>query len=395
MAAEDALQQRLQWLEEERRKDHSLLLALQERLISLEGDYRAVNEQLKGVSSELAQVSAALGQFEKLEGAIARIEQESARRDEELTTRLQKQLREAEENHRAEVENLRERVREVYKKLEQISPLQRALAQRQTEIQELRQTVETLTARLDETEHMEEERLRAIHLLQEAQERTAKRMVDVQGEVTAFRKRLDDQAAQVRVFNESLRKLEARLQEMLAEEYRRKQEQTDFVESQNRRWLAWERTWKEWETRFQALETLSQQVEARLRAWDDLQREVKRAQEGFETMTDRLERRMHEITEIQRLAEDRFRQEWAAFKADDQKRWANYLLAQDEHRQDIERRLASLDEQVVQLQDALQALDDVVKMGEEQLRQRLQALVKVAQTWLNDYERASNTVKNS
>jgi len=394
MAKEDALQQRLQWLEEERRKDHSLLVALQERLVSLEGDYRAANEQLKGLSSDVAQVSAALGQFEKLEGALARIEQESARRDDDLAARFQKQLREAEETYQTQVEALRDRVRETYQKLEQIPPLERALVQRQAEIQELRQAVDVMAARLDETEHMEEERRRAIHLLEEAQERTAKRMVDVQGEVTAFRKRLDDQTAQVKVFNESLRKLEGRLQELVAEEYRRKQEQTDFVESQNRRWVAWERTWKEWENRFQTLETLSQQVEGRLRAWDDLQREVKRAQEGFEAMTERLERRMHEITEIQRLAEDRFRQEWAAFKADDQKRWANYLLTQDEHRQDLERRLETLGEQVIQLQDALQAVDDLVKMGEEQLRQRLQSLVSMAQTWLNDYERASGAVKN-
>ena len=33
------------------------------------------------------------------------------------------------------------------------------------------------------------------------------------------------------------------------------------------------------------------------------------------------------------LTEERFRQEWVNFKADDQKRWTNYTLAQEEQQQ--------------------------------------------------------------
>ena len=33
---------------------------------------------------------------------------------------------------------------------------------------------------------------------------------------------------------------------------------------------------------------------------------------------------------LQRLAEERLRQEWVTFKADDQKRWTGYTLSQDE-----------------------------------------------------------------
>ena len=43
-------------------------------------------------------------------------------------------------------------------------------------------------------------------------------------------------------------------------------------------------------------------------------------------MKQRFDRRLNEITEMQRLVEERFRQEWVSFKADDQKRWTNYTL---------------------------------------------------------------------
>ena len=56
-------------------------------------------------------------------------------------------------------------------------------------------------------------------------------------------------------------------------------------------------------------------------ALEETQRAVKRSQDSFDDINRRLERRINEITEIQRLAEDRFRQEWVTFRADDQKRW--------------------------------------------------------------------------
>ena len=393
MAAEDALQQRVKWLEEERRKDHSLLLALQERLVALEGDYRGVTEQIKGLSAGLARVSASLGRMDALEGALARVEQESAERDEVLEDRMVTRLRESESTFREDMEALRRYVSEAHRKLEGITALERQLAQHVKEFQTLQESIAAVENRLEGVEGVEEDRKRAIHLLQEAQTRNSKRLVDLQGEVLAFRKRLDEQHAQGEVFGETLRKLESRLQDLAAAETRRKQEQKDFLEAQNRRWLAWERTWKAWETRFQTLETLSQQVEERLRAWDDLQREVKRAQQQFEGMSERLERRIKEITEVQRLAEERFRQEWAAFKADDQKRWANYLLSQDERGQEIDRRLERMNEQLVTLQDGLQALDDLVSVSDEQVRKRLQNLLALAQEWMSEYDRLVGAVK--
>ncbi len=394
MAKDDALKQRLAFLEEERRKDHGLILALQERLVALEGDYRAASTQLKELQSDIAKVNASLGRIDQVEAAIARVEQSAARNLEEAEQRLQQLVRESERTQHEDLEALRHRLGEIRKRLEDLAAAERTLEQVGKEIGELRRSTQALEKRLESVEHVEEDRQRAFRLLQETQDRNAKRLVDLQGEVLAFRKKLEEQRAQSQVFGETLRKVDERLQEVMALENRRKQEQKDFLEAQNRRWLAWERTWKAWEERFESLESLSQQVEERLRGWDDLQRAVRRAQQDFEDMTERMERRINEITEVQRLSEERFRQEWTTFKADDQKRWANYVLAQDERGQDVERRLARLTEQFAQLQDGLQALDDVVKMGDEQVRKRLQALATLAQEWVNEYERLTGVLKD-
>jgi hypothetical protein len=74
-----------------------------------------------------------------------------------------------------------------------------------------------------------------------------------------------------------------------------------------------------------------------MRSFRPLNRQTARfadAQEAFEEITQRFDRRINEITEMQRLTEDRFRQEWVSFKADDQKRWTNYSLVQEEQQRE-------------------------------------------------------------
>ncbi len=66
-----------------------------------------------------------------------------------------------------------------------------------------------------------------------------------------------------------------------------------------------------------------------------MQRAVKRSQDSFDEITQKFDRRINEITEMSRINEDRFRQEWGSFKTDDQKRWTNYSLSQEEQFREI------------------------------------------------------------
>ncbi|KUK70311.1 MAG: hypothetical protein XD89_0463, partial [Anaerolineae bacterium 49_20] len=80
---------------------------------------------------------------------------------------------------------------------------------------------------------------------------------------------------------------------------------------------------------------------------------------GVDEVTQRFERRINEISEMQRLSDERFRQEWNTFKSDDVKRWSNYLLAQEEQSHTIH-------QQITQAQEQLEALtDNTVNLQEE------------------------------
>jgi chromosome segregation ATPase len=91
---------------------------------------------------------------------------------------------------------------------------------------------------------------------------------------------------------------------------------------------------------------------------------------------------------MQRIAEDRFRQEWLTFKADDQKRWTNYTLNQEEQFRESNRNLDGLEEKLSEFKVEIQDIQDLIQKLDEQTEKRLQGLMALTRDWLAEYERA-------
>jgi K+/H+ antiporter YhaU regulatory subunit KhtT len=91
--------------------------------------------------------------------------------------------------------------------------------------------------------------------------------------------------------------------------------------------------------------------------------------------------------------EERFRQDWVTFKADDQKRWTNYTLTQEEQRGEILRNFEKISEQVAQLGDLLQEMEDEIQQSTEQTEKRLQGLLALAHEWVAEYERVEGRAR--
>ena len=104
--------------------------------------------------------------------------------------------------------------------------------------------------------------------------------------------------------------------------------------------------WKEWQEKFAEFHKIGPSLNAKILDFDEAQRSIKKTQSDFEDINERFNRRINEITEMNRLAEERFRQEWIAFKADDQKRWTNYTLAREEESREDARSLSQVNDRL-------------------------------------------------
>jgi chromosome segregation ATPase len=383
----EQLQKRLQWIEDDRRKEKDALAMLESRLTALEGSLAAPQQQVKELAGEVTRLSAVVTRMDQFDANLLQSRQESKRALDELTKEIKLRSDEAEKVRRVELRSLESSLVELRKSLEVFPKFEKGLQVRSEDIAQVRRMVEELRAKIDSVRTEEQEYTRTFRLLEDGRRQDAKRIVDLQGEVTALRKRQDDQRGQTELLNNGQRKVEARLTELATVEAERREAMASFLDKQALTQVERDRTWKEWQTRFETIEKQARDIESQILALDATNREVKRSQTAVDELTQKVERRINEITEIQRLSEDRFRQEWVTFKADDQKRWTNFTLTQEELRSEIARQFDRLAERTTQMEDEQQEVKDLLQQANEQAEKRLQSLLAMAHEWVTTYER--------
>ncbi len=383
----------VEWLDDERRKDKDTIAKQEEQLIAMEGNLDAAHQQIRGLSGEITRLSAIVARMDRFDEDLVQQRVEFNKQIEELEKQTKKREEELEKVRRVETRAIDSGMAEMRKEIEQISGLRRGLQARVEEENRLAKLIDELRSKIQDIRRNEEEYNRTYRLLEDGRRQDSKRLVDLQGEVSAMRKRADEQRGQTELLNSNFRKVETRLNELLTIEDERREAQADFLDKQALVQVERDRVWKEWQTRFETVEKQTADVEAQLQKMDATHRTVKRSTEALEELSERLERRINELTEMQRLSEERFRQEWVTFKADDQKRWTNYTLTQEEQRNETLRHLEKLGERVTNLEDSLQEIQDLFYQVNEHTEKRLQGLLALTHEWVAAYERSFGRVR--
>lgn len=389
MESEQILKQ-LEWLDGERRKDKDIIARQENRITALEGAIAAAQHEIKSLTSEVEKLATIVGRMDDFDNGLLQVRLDLIRQIEEVDKQAKKREEEIEKVRRVETHAMDTTLAEFRKEIEAIDGLRRGLQTRVDEENRLSREIDELNARLLEFQRNEEEYKRIYRLLEDGRRQDTKRMVDLQGEVSALRKRSDEQRGLIELISANLRKLEGRLTEMSALEAERREEQTAFLEKQALMQVERERTWKEWEARLESISNQAAEMENYVQAMDKTQSTIKRLKDAAEELLQRVDRRINEITEVQRLTEERFRQDWVAFKADDQKRWTNYILTQDEQRGELSRNLEKINVQISQMEDELQELQDYYQQMVTETERRLQSLLTLAHDWVASFERTEN-----
>jgi DNA repair exonuclease SbcCD ATPase subunit len=389
----DQILKRVQWMDDERRKDKDTISKLETRILALEGNLTGANQQVKELSSEITRLATIITRMDQYDTNLTQQRLETKKQIEELSKDTKKREEETEKIRRVELRNLDATIFELRKELEILPKLEKGIQSRAEEENRLNRALDELRSKIETFRRSEDEYTRTYRLLEDGRRQDSKRLTDLQGEVAATRKRVDDQRGQVELVNTSLKKVETRLHELLSVETERRDAQVAFLDKQNLVQVERDRTWKDWDTRFSTIEKQASDVEAQLAKLELTHREARRSQQSLEELTQRVERRISEMTEIQRLSEDRFRQEWVTFKADDQKRWTNYTLTQEEQRNEVIRQSERLIERITHLEDGLQEEQDLLQQMIEQSEKRLQGLLALSHQWVAENERTMGRVR--
>lgn len=382
---------RLDWLDEEHRKDKSTIEVLFQRASNLEGDLKAANKKIKELITQMSRLSTTAARIEQYNTALTQQRTDIVKYIDDLDKKRQDRQPEIDKRYQIQFDGINKSVADLRKTKDGIAEIKRELKARTVEETRLSRLNADWEMRMQAMVKTVEDVQRAQNAAEEPRRQDSKRLSDLQGELSAARKRLDESREKNDLFTDSIRRIETRLNEILVNEAERRQAQTNFIETQARSQVERDHTWKEWEERLNSLRKQSETMDRNIQDWEVAQRTFKRTQETYEEIVQKFERRINEITEMQRLAEDRFRQEWVTFKADDQKRWTSLTLSQDETHKDTRNGLVKIEGRLTALEDLTQTQQDVLQQTKDANEQLFQGMLAQIHELLSAYERIMST----
>ena len=373
---------RLDWLDEERRKDKDTISLLQEQIIALQGENHRFSTLIQDIQNEITDIGLLTAKQQQLELEIKSSTQDLSRRLADSDRNHSDRENEIDGFRQNAQESLSRAILDTRKQLEPIADLKKAIQARMDDVFSLTRRLEELDHKIDKIALERDDFLRFQKTNEEVRKQMDKRLTDMQNELSVYRKRNDEMKNKVDLSSDAITKIEQRVAEIGNAENERKQQVTSFQEKMASADVKREKLLNEWKTTFDEIVEKSSSMEMQFQSLDAIRRSVKHSQEALDEATGRFDRRTNEITEMQRLMEEKFRQEWATFKSDDQKRWMNYSLGQDEIQSEYKRNVELMTTRLNKLEDTTVITSDEAAQNEERRTAQMQEVYALLRSWL-------------
>jgi chromosome segregation ATPase len=389
----DEIVKRLEKLDSELRAGKTQQASLENRIVQLESTNNELSSELKKITSELTRLKTMQSKFIQVDKELAQIRVDF-RRDIEGGEKLRLDREEDQKkSHQAEMAQITKTVGELKKDHDAVLDLRKAIKLRTEEDLRLEKMINKVSDEVHNALYQDEDYRRAQKIIEDTMRQDGKKLADLGVEAANLRKRVDESKARLDLNSDSITKIDNRLNEFQSLENERRQMQSALMEKQALIQVERDRIWKDWQVRFDQVQKNNETFEVQIQDVEAAKRSLKRSQESFDEIMQKIERRINEVTEMQRLGEERFRTEWVTFRAEDQKRWTNYSLTQEEVQREINEELRQTEERLVDLEDVSQEISDMLKQTFEDYYQRMGSLHAVIRDWLDLMDKSRSLLR--
>jgi chromosome segregation ATPase len=387
---EQQVEKRFKWIDEERRKDKVDTKRALDKIGDLEKLLGTQSEQIKELTSEVTRLAALATRIHQMDETLSKHRIEVSKQLEIAEERRTAKEQQNEELRKTEQRSAASTLDDIRTDLSKLTQIEQTLENRREEeiriskvLGKLELHVENLTNKTDEFD-------RSVAGFEDGRAQDNRRVMEVEHELEDLRKGLDRARGDIEAVDDRARRNEIRNAELTASEKERLDAQLAWIENQGMKLVEFEKEWQNWEKRFDAIEQLSADFDERLKIYEDTYRALLKMKTELDRVIEKLERRITEVSEMHRLAEDRNKQEWSSFQADDMKRWNTFKLSSDEQWREHDRRHEKLQDELEELSTNSTRLIQNYEALKETDRIRLSELVSTMREWLAEIERAKS-----
>jgi hypothetical protein len=325
--------QMINWLEEERRKDKAALAALQERMQGLANEAAEQSRRLQELQSVLATAQAGLARVTQFDRLFDQYKADLIAEMDRREAAQQKAIREADRLHKVEADATNRSIAEIRKELPRLKPLEDEVSMRRAEDRRLGELLARVSQRVEDLTVRTEERIQTVAYLEEGRRQDNKRIAQLEEGANNLSRRLDTSIGKMALLEEALQKMPPRIEEVIRRmqeqdkvfeelrinDFRRAQEMKAFTEEVNK-----------------AMALMPDHI-AGYQRMHEMAMANQRSLEEIKGLQIRVEGRQAEMTEMQRIAEERMKKQVEEWQAEEEKRWKRQTLSWFEQWQEHDR----------------------------------------------------------
>lgn len=372
----------IEWLDEERRHDKQTIATLEERLAQQSETIDTLQRRVRSVESDQTVLQGATLSSESENDYLERIRSEMRQLLESTEARRLMAERESQRRDELNRDGIQRTIRDLQEQIEVLQRNTGSLTEVKSEGNRTADSVSIIQQRVDDLSKRFEEPDRRLAFLEEQRRQDARRISEIESELPEIQKQIDTTRPKVSLIEDLSLRNERRIQEVQNGDHERREQIQQFLDQQQLLTQQRDQKVDDILKRFTQHDQAMQENIERFETWASAYRDMKRIIDDFDRIGDRLERRINEVAEMQRLSEERFREEWNDWRDDDQKRWKQLRLSSDEvwrnHDKEFEQYIARLDglqSKLDPLADSLKRIWDLERERAAMYRDRYQAMI--------------------
>ena len=386
------ISKKIDWLDEQRRKDRKSIAELQEQLrASLDGN-QELKMRILDFESELSEARQLLNRVEKMDDLLEQYSSDFIVRLEVAESMRTKSEVESERLRQLEREAINKSLIDLETGMSRLVSLQDAMSARKEEdhrtradINEIRQLSEDYARSLEESQHL-------ISNIYESRRLDGKRLSEISSANETLRKRVDDLKLKMESLQDAILRTERRLTELTSLETERNLAQQAWIEQQGVTHADRERWWSELQRKSAEIELVREESVQKLEIFGETHREMQQALSTLDEHIAGIERRVDESAEVQRMNHERLQDEWNSFVAEEEKTRATDLLFREEQWRDHDRKDSQKIARLEELEDADKATAEVLKHLRSMDQKRLKNVFSTIREFMSEYDQDMKAV---